>query len=135
MQELAPSTHTSTSLPPLPLPDPSPSLYSLHIKPPLQKHPDQTPRAHNHGPRKRLPPPRRPKNKPLAPKMRKRNHIRPDSELVERGVIDIVRSVEANHRRQERPGAERTAREPGYVRGLLDGRVGGGGVVHARGVG
>lgn len=67
--------------------------------------------------------------------MRKRNHVRPDGQLVERRLVDVIRGVEANHACEEGPGAEGARRQPGYVRGLFDGRVDGGGVVDARGVG
>ena len=112
-------------------PTPQP-LSRLNIVPPLRNHPNKTPRRHKHRPRKRLPPPRRPEDKPLAAKVRKRNDIRPNRELVERGLIDVVRSIEPYNRRQERPGPERPARQPGYVRGLLDRRVDRRWVVQAR---
>lgn len=64
--------------------------------------------------------------------MRKRHNIRPDRQLVERRLVDVVRGIEPDHARQERPGSERARREPCYVRGLLDGWVDGGGVVDAR---
>lgn len=64
--------------------------------------------------------------------MRKRHDIRPDCQLVEGRLVDVVRGIESDHTRQERPGSERARREPGYVCGLLDGRVDGGGIVDAR---
>jgi hypothetical protein len=66
--------------------------------------------------------------------MRKCNHVRPDSQLVERRVVNVVRGVEAHCAGEESPGAECAAGQPGYVRGLLERRVAGGGVVEARGV-
>jgi hypothetical protein len=119
------------------LPYPSfPILTHLfHIIPPLTNHPHQTPRTHKYRPRKWLPPPRCAKHKPLARKVRKRNHIRPNRQLVERRLVDVIRRVEADHACEEGPGAKGARRQPGYVRGLLDGRVDGGGVVDARGVG
>lgn len=67
--------------------------------------------------------------------MRKRNHVRPDGQLVERRLVDVIRRVEANHACEEGPGAKGARRQPGYVPGLFDGRVDGGGVIDARGVG
>lgn len=131
----APSTHTHpqpSPLTPSPLP-PCPSNLP-HIKSPLTNHPHQTPRAHDNRPSKRLPPPRSPKDKPLAREMRKSDHIRPDSELVERRLVDVVCSVEPDHAGEESPGAEGARREPGNVCGLLHGRVDRGRVVDTRGV-
>jgi hypothetical protein len=106
----------------------------LHIIPPLCKHPQQTPRANAHRARKGLPPPRRAEHKPLRRKVRKRNGIRPDSELVERRLVDVVRGVEPDYAREERPGPERARREPGDVVGFARWRVECGWVVDARGV-
>lgn len=110
-----------------------PSLH-LNIISPLAEHPHQTRRTHNHRPRKRLSPPRSPKHKPLARKVRKRDHIRPDCQLVERWFVDVVSGVETDHAGQERPCSERAAGEPGDVRGLFDGGIDRGGVVDARSV-
>lgn len=108
---------------------------SLNIIPPLRKHPHQTPRTNAHGSRKRLSPSRRPKHEPLRSKVRKRNYIRPDGELVERRLVDVVSGVEPDHGGEERPRPECAARKPGYVVGFARGRVEGGGVVDTRGVG
>lgn len=114
-------------------PPPPPSR--LHIITPLRKHPHQTPRANAHRARKRLPPPRRAENKPLRRKVRKRNGIRPDSELVERRLVDVVRGVEPDYAGEERPGPECARREPGDVVGFACWRVECGWVVDARGIG
>ena len=67
--------------------------------------------------------------------MRKRNDIRPNRELIKRRVIDVVGGVKPDYGGEECPGAECAAAEPGYVRGLLDGRIDGSWVVDAGGVG
>ena len=137
------ATPSTVALPhphPLPTPrffptSPSPALTHLsHIISPLTKHPHQTPCTHNHRPSQRLPPPRRAEHKPLRRKVRKRNGIRPDSELVERRLVDVVRGVEPDYAREERPGPERARREPGDVVGFARWRVECGWVVDARGV-
>lgn len=66
--------------------------------------------------------------------MRKSNHICPDSELIERWLVDMVCCVEPYDRGQERPGSERTARKPGNVVGFTGWRVDWGRVIDAGGV-
>lgn len=107
----------------------------FNVVTPLTKHPHQTACTNNDRPRERLSPPRRPEDEPLAPEVRKSNHICPDRQLVERRVVDVVGRVETDYGGQKRPCAKCAARQPGYVRGLFDRRVGAGGVVDARGVG
>jgi hypothetical protein len=108
---------------------------SLNVIPPLTKHPHQAPCTHNHRPRKRLPPSRRLKDKPLAPKVRKCNDIRPNRKLIKRRIVDIVGRIKTYDRCEECPGTECARAEPGYMRRLLDWWVHGGWVVDARGVG
>lgn len=67
--------------------------------------------------------------------MRKRNGVRPDGELVECWLVDVVRGVEPDDAREERPGPECAAREPGDVVRFARWRVERGRVVDARGVG
>lgn len=67
--------------------------------------------------------------------MRKGNPIRPKRELIKRGLVDMIRRVEANHGGQKCPGAEGARAESCYVGGLFERRVGGRRVVDARGVG
>lgn len=67
--------------------------------------------------------------------MRKCNGVRPDSELVERRLVDVVGSVEPDYARQKRPRPECAAREPGDMVGFARRGVERCGVVDARGVG
>lgn len=122
---LLPSSLSLSLFPPL----------SLDIKSPLQKHPNQT-RIRNHNrSRQRLAKPRRPKNQPLAHKVAPSHGIGPHGELVKRGIIDIVRRVEAHQRREERPRPECAGRQRGYVFWGHGRGVDGGWVVDARGEG
>ena len=104
---------------------------SLNVIPPLTKHPHQATRTHNHRPRKWFSPSCRFKDKPLAPKVRKRNDICPNRKLIKRWIIDIIGRIKTYDRCEERPGAECARAKPGYVRRLLDRRVHGGWVVDA----
>lgn len=69
------------------------SFLSLHIIPPLHRHPHQTPRRDNHRPRKRRSPPRSLEVEPLAHEMRESNHIRPIRKLVDLRVVDVIRCI------------------------------------------
>jgi hypothetical protein len=66
--------------------------------------------------------------------VRKRNGVRPDGELVERRLVDVVRGVEPDYAREERPGPECAAREPCDVVWFARWRVERRWVVDARGV-
>jgi hypothetical protein len=66
----------------------------LHIVVPLQEHPYQACTSYDNRPSKRLSPARRPKDEPFAREVSKGHDICPESQLVERRVIDVVRGIE-----------------------------------------
>lgn len=114
-------------------------IASLHIPTPLRNHPHQTHTGHRNRRPKPGPHPRRTKTQPLARKVRKREGIRPQSQLIDQRIGDVIRRVEAYDRRQECPGAERARRERchwgrgrGRGRGRGCGRRNGAGVDAAR---
>lgn len=78
----SPLPYISLFFPPLP-----------DITPPLHKHPQTRHSTHQHRPSQTPPPPRGPKNPPLAQKMPKSNPVRPETEFVNSGVVDVVCAV------------------------------------------
>lgn len=78
----------------------------LDIISPLSIHPHKRTRRDHRRPRQPSTPPRTPKHQPLTHKMPPRNAIAPERQLIDLGICDIIRSVQANDAGEQCPGAE-----------------------------
>ena len=88
----------------------------LNIIAPLTEHPNQTPRRNERRPRQTPPPRRSLKKHPLAHEMDPCDGIRPNRELVDLGIGDVVGGVETDNGRDDGPGTEEPGGEGGGFR-------------------
>ena len=103
----------------------------LNIKVPSAIHPHQAHARNDSRPSQTLSKPYAPKHKPLGVKVSRSNDIAPERQLVQLRIRDIVRSVQADDSRQERPGTKGARAQRGhgastsavYLLGWLQGRV------------
>ena len=103
----------------------------LNIKVPSGIHPHQAHARNDSRPSQTLSKPYAPKHEPLGVKVSRSNDIAPERQLVQLRIRDIVRSVQADDSRQERPGTKgaraqrshRASTSAVYLLGWLQGRV------------
>lgn len=79
---------------------------SPHIITPLTQHPNRSNRTNSHRRPQTLPPLRAPKNQPLTKEMRESDSVRPETNLVNLRIGDVVRGVHAHDTAESGPGSK-----------------------------